>query len=84
MEDAETTGARGRLDAVLQGLVEKSDSERSVYTCIIAFVDCTLIIFWNTSLVAVVISFCLILLCSREQNEDDSGKMATDSLSKYD
>uniref|UniRef100_A0A3B3SYS3 Lin-37 DREAM MuvB core complex component n=1 Tax=Paramormyrops kingsleyae TaxID=1676925 RepID=A0A3B3SYS3_9TELE len=43
--DAETTGARGRLDAVLQGLVEKSDSER-------------------------------------EQNEDDSGKMATDSLSK--
>ncbi|XP_048881110.1 protein lin-37 homolog isoform X2 [Brienomyrus brachyistius] len=43
--DAETTGARGRLDAVLQGLVEKSDSER-------------------------------------EQNEDDSGKMATDSLNK--
>ncbi|KPP65617.1 hypothetical protein Z043_115954 [Scleropages formosus] len=43
--DAEMASARGRLDAVLQGLVEKSDSER-------------------------------------EQNEDDSGKMATDSLSK--
>ncbi|KAL4657711.1 hypothetical protein GN956_G4385 [Arapaima gigas] len=44
--DTETASARGRLDAVLQGLVEKSDSER-------------------------------------EQNEDDSGKMTTDSLTKY-
>ncbi|XP_062322653.1 protein lin-37 homolog isoform X2 [Osmerus eperlanus] len=43
--DVEGTGARGRLDAVLQGLVEKSDSEK-------------------------------------EQNEDDSGKIASDSLNK--
>ncbi|XP_035389929.1 protein lin-37 homolog [Electrophorus electricus] len=43
--DSEGAGARNRLDAVLQGLVEKSDSER-------------------------------------DQNEDDSGKMAADSLSK--
>ncbi|XP_028836382.1 protein lin-37 homolog [Denticeps clupeoides] len=43
--DNEGVGARGRLDAVLQGLVEKSDSER-------------------------------------EQNEDEAGKIATDSLSK--
>uniref|UniRef100_A0A8C1NNP3 Lin-37 DREAM MuvB core complex component n=1 Tax=Cyprinus carpio TaxID=7962 RepID=A0A8C1NNP3_CYPCA len=39
-------GARNRLDAVLQGLVERSDGER-------------------------------------EQNEEDSGKMVADSLSKY-
>ncbi|XP_051535127.1 protein lin-37 homolog [Myxocyprinus asiaticus] len=43
--DAGTPGARNRLDAVLQGLVERSDSER-------------------------------------EQNEEDAGKMAADSLSK--
>ncbi|XP_076833204.1 protein lin-37 homolog [Brachyhypopomus gauderio] len=43
--DSEGAGARNRLDAVLQGLVEKSDSER-------------------------------------DQNEDDSGKMVSDSLSK--
>lgn len=31
MTDAEGSGARSRLDAVLQGLVEKSDSERLVF-----------------------------------------------------
>ncbi|XP_017345601.1 protein lin-37 homolog isoform X1 [Ictalurus punctatus] len=47
MEKPDTEGAvaRSRLDAVLQGLVEKSDSER-------------------------------------DQNEDDSGKMVADSMSK--
>lgn len=30
VEDTEGAVARSRLDAVLQGLVEKSDSERSV------------------------------------------------------
>ncbi|KAM3873098.1 protein lin-37 homolog [Diretmus argenteus] len=43
--DSEGSGARSRLDAVLQGLVEKSESER-------------------------------------EQNEDDAGKIAADSLNK--
>ncbi|XP_006641591.1 protein lin-37 homolog isoform X2 [Lepisosteus oculatus] len=43
--DVEAVSARSRLEAVLQGLVEKSDSER-------------------------------------EQNEEDSGKMGADSLSK--
>ncbi|XP_066575390.1 protein lin-37 homolog [Amia ocellicauda] len=43
--DVELASARSRLDAVLQGLVEKSDSER-------------------------------------EHNEDDSGKMTADSLTK--
>lgn len=43
--DADTASARSRLDAVLQGLVEKSDSER-------------------------------------EQNDDETGKPASDSLSK--
>ncbi|KAJ8332807.1 hypothetical protein SKAU_G00417030 [Synaphobranchus kaupii] len=43
--DADTASARSRLDAVLQGLVEKSDSER-------------------------------------EQNDDETGKPAADSLSK--
>lgn len=44
-QDLDGSGARSRLDAVLQGLVEKSDSER-------------------------------------EQNEDESGKMASDCLNK--
>lgn len=71
--DSEGAGARSRLDDVLKGLVERSESEKSVNINML-----------NSSHHCHYFTIRLMSLClNREQNEGDTEKISADSLNKY-